>query len=450
MPTDLKRPTTNGELTRSQHHDRAGYVDAALLGAALHKGGFAPPPPATAKTYRAMRNHPTIFLARTVAWTPILAAQDPTVEGDAPEQAIADAQRLVDRFFWKFVRHALSSLDFGYAAWEKVWGGSGSNIQIERLKPLVAWETHPILDKQTGEWLGIKQDAVELERERAIWYTNGGYADDPYGESRLYGIRGVWQHWNDATKQLGVYLNKVAGVIPLIEYPEGESQNSGGQTKSNFDIAVGIAGALAAGKGVVMPNTLANWSKELIRSGAKPDDIKAWRIQFLEAKGDYSTGILEVMRQADRYMVRGYAVPERAALEGQFGTKADASTHTDITVDASQQTIDDITEEFQNQVIRQELLFRYGQAVADAVALRSPALTDEAQALLGSMIQALVSGGGLEVLAPILDIRAILERRGVPAVPEGQENAIPAQNPAAPQMMSMVKAAWERHYGHSR
>lgn len=439
--TTIERPT-QGEKTGPQA--RADTVDlwsryadeTENIGG--ERVGFRPAPSDTPQTYKRMRAHPTLFLARTAINSPILAADDPTIDAELPEKVTEAVDRLIHDYYWPYVNHALTAIDFGFAGFEKVWSGTGRDMRIVKVKPLSPTKTEPVADDSTGEFVGIKQGNTILPPAASAWYTNDSLAGDLWGTSRLFGLRNVWQWWHDAMQQTGNYLNKIAGVVPIIEYPSGESQMQTGGTISNFEVATRLARGLAGGKAVVMPNTLADYMKDFARAGIKPNEIKAWTIQFLEAKGDHSSGMLEVARQLDKYLLRGYAVPERAVTEGTHGTLAEADSHGNIAFLSAQQSADTITDSFVDQVVRHEILFRFGEDAAKAVVLRAPAVIDETRAYLGSIIDKLIAGAGLELIAPMLDLRNILERRGLPTLEEPSEPVDPAP------LATMVRALWER------
>ena len=259
------------------------------------------------------------------------------------------------------IENAMFALDFGFQTFEKVWEYVGDKWQYVKLKPLAPDRIRVIVDKELGNFAGVRQAGVLLGPEKCFHYIHDGEPGRYYGRSRHENIReDAYFPWIDTAKKKRQYATKVAGVIPMVNYPIGESRDAKGNKKSNFEIAQAILTALGSGKGVCMPREIMPWAQDVARSGLDPEMWAAWKIQFLETKGNHAMGFVKMLQHYETLMLRGWLIPERTVAEGQHGTKAEAGTHGDWALLIADLTFQELLRQINWHVINPLTLYNFG------------------------------------------------------------------------------------------
>lgn len=390
---------------------------------AAMSSGWGTAPPAGFHVWRAIRNNPTVNLGRVAALAPVKMAM-----GRATLRAVDDGYADEAKAIWpelamvfrRWVQHAATGLDYGFAASEIVWGpkrvgGMTLEWPVE-IKPLAPEVTSPNVDAH-GRLEGLTNLGVRLGIEDVVWYSNEPEFGDPWGTSRAESVRQIWHAWNRALARLGQYAAKVAGVTPIVEFPEGKSGDENGTPQDNYDLACAIVSMLEQGSGVVMPNILANFYADLAANGVRlaPGDLKAWNIRFLETASGHGADMVAILTQLDKFLVRGYCVPERAVLEGEHGTKADSEVHADITLQQGEDVAYAMGDTFDRAVIQQIAVRNWGADADGVVRLHVPTLQDEAARLARAVVRAvLTTPATLETYGRIVDLDAMIEQQGIP------------------------------------
>ena len=99
--------------------------------------------------YRIMRNHPTIAIARACATAPILSANWAIdCDDDVNEEIVKFVQRVLDRHWSGLIRNMLFALDYGFQAFEIVWGYDEDERlwTIDKFKSLLPDLTEMVVD----------------------------------------------------------------------------------------------------------------------------------------------------------------------------------------------------------------------------------------------------------------------------------------------------------------
>jgi len=382
---------------------------------------ITPAPSPTIATYREMRKVPTIALARAVATTPVLSAEwTYEVDDDVNDDTIVtNVRAFSERLRRKFLRDACFSMDFGWKPFEIIWGFDWSTRLLTpvKLKPLAIDRTEPILDDH-GNIIGLKNYDVRLDARYMAWITYDGEDDDPYGRSIYENIREhAYKPWLELVRKQMLYITKVAGIIPLIEYPPGYEEDSTGAERSNFEIAKSILATLGQGNGVVMPNALALEAQTLLERGMSAEQIKAWSIKFIEASGQHGQDFVAQLRHHESGMMRGMLVPERAATEGSHGTKAEAETHASIAMNTAQLWSQELCAQWNSQVVDKYLEINYGREARGKVRAVAQPLWDERASMIRAIMQNLLQGNA-DLLEQWTDVDAMLEASGLPKAQE--------------------------------
>ncbi len=147
LRTEKPVPIVPGEKTGKQS-PQLGMTLGSVFSSLLIR-------PGTFKTYREMRENPTIALARAVANAPIQTATISTTADDGvPENVEEFIKAQVDTLWPSYSQDVLYARDYGFQAFEKVWAveavDGAARWIIRKLKALTPDITMPVINKDTG------------------------------------------------------------------------------------------------------------------------------------------------------------------------------------------------------------------------------------------------------------------------------------------------------------
>jgi len=401
-------------------------------------GDLPKPSPGTYKTYREMRSNPTVALARVMARAPIQSANW-SVEADEADKEIADfIDEEFTRLWAELLDDMLYAFDYGFAPFEKVYEvGSDGKIHYRKIKPLLVDKTQILVTEKTGEFAGLKQSKgnVVLTPEYCFLYTYDGEAGNLYGRSRHENIRETaWHSWQEQAKRYSKYGKKVAGATPIIEYPEGTGLDANGQEVSNFKLAQAILQNLSAVNGVAMPNTLAKYVEDLARlGGAGKDSMKAWNISFLEAKAAHGKDFVDGLSYWDKLMMRGWLQPERAALEGQHGTKAESETQSQWSYLVGQMLTEEIFRHINQGLVEPLVAINYGPDKARDVKIVLAGIDPLLLLFMRDLVKSLYGNPvNIDLALEAIDMQQVIERVGLPVEEREDEVTVVRNRPMEP------------------
>ena len=395
----------------------------------------------TFKTYRKMRENPTVALARIVATAPIRVAEW-TLEADdgVPEEQVKFIQQQITGVWHNLVNDALLALDYGYAPGEVIYDTSEGQVALARVKPLAVDKT-TILTDDHGNYAGLKNDKVELATEEAFLYSYDTEAGNLYGRPRHENIRTTaWLEWCDLQKKRAKYFKKSAGAVPQVHYPDGEGKDEGGAIIPNFRVARKLVLALQDGDGIAIPRILAPWASDLARDGKTPPEVEAWRIDFLESKSQHGAEFTDAMKHCESLMLRGWLVPERAASEAQTaGSRADSGTAADFAMLAVDLTLQDLVQCLNLQIVNPLMVLNFGNKATGTVRIKRAGVTPALQAFFRGLVTAtLGQPANVALMLKLVDMNALVSAAGLPEpkdIPsqEDLEATAEASKPQPPQ-----------------
>jgi hypothetical protein len=402
--------------------------------------GYEAPPPGTIETYRAMGRNPTIALAKAVAKAPVRAAGWSYEEDDdAPAGALELIQDCLDPNRDAFVNDAMYALDYGYAPFESVWGFDEQGRQvIVDTKPLLPELTEWLTD-DVGNHTGLRNkgmgEAVDLLPSESFWFAYDGEARNPYGRSRHENIRSTaWQGWLHTFKRMGQYTDKAALILPMVEYPEDERViDANGTEVDALAAAQAILSNLGKGLGVTLPRRLQGGAEDMVNRGiVKPADVMAWSIKFLETRSGAGGELVDMLRHDESLLLRGWLVPERAAIEGQFGTKAEAGTHGDLATVIGGFVLADLVRQVNVQIVDRILVRNYGPSARGKVRAVPNPISDEDKAWYRALLsQVLTNPSNIDLMLAWLDVDGVFDKAKVPKRAEVLEPGV-VTDPNAP------------------
>lgn len=412
-----------GQTTRTQIAPRYGMD--ALLGA-LNSGGSGnvPVSPGTFAHYREMRSEPTIALGLAASTCPITAAPwSYKVEDGTPDEWLKFVQAECDRLKPSLVRDMTRAIWMGYQAFEKVWEFKDGRYGIERMHALLQDITTAVLDDK-GRLVGLKNRDAELDRRAFLWFTHDQEGDDPYGRSRFENIRKTYARLQTSAEKMTQWIAKNAGVIPVLQYPEGSDVDEG-QVEDNKVHAAAVLNSLGRSAGIAIPNKLSSWAEDLIKKGVSPKELMAWQLSFVEAKGGAGGEILANTQHLEKLLLRGLLVPERAVTEGQFGTKAEAGEHADIMLLIAAEVYGDICRCINEQLVDDLLVVNFGPDAKGKIKIIPGALTDTEKAFAREFMKLILTNpANIDILLSTLDFDGMMDTAKMPKLREIIDNAL--------------------------
>jgi hypothetical protein len=414
----VKNKATSGPQSVITHASRS-TVDSNL--AILNRRA-----PASYTTYRTIRRQPTIAMARALSIAPIVAAewQVESDEGAPPEWAAFVRKQLLP------IREPLvqtimeNRVDYGWSPWEKVfdvakWDGGPERLVIKKLKPLLVDITEILVDPKTGDFAGFEQpevpgtsQKVNIELPYSLLVSFGVEGTNWYGEALLENIRLEYLKWLDASDGAERYDRKLAGSHWVIYYPAGQSMYNGAMTP-NADIAQAILAALESSGSVAIPAGVKAWLDET-NAGAVAEGGTGWTIDIKDPSGKQGT-FIERMNYLDKLFVRGMITPERAVLEGEYGTKAEAGIHADWALTQRELEHRHVTRIINADLVEQLLELNFGEQARGKVRLKAAPLVDAKLAFFRLLYQALIANPMASTeLIENLDLSALGDLVGTP------------------------------------
>ncbi|MEI8375681.1 MAG: hypothetical protein WCJ35_22900 [Planctomycetota bacterium] len=368
--------------------------------------------PATYNAYRAIRRNGTIAMARELKVAPILAS-DWTI--DADDDAPDEWKTLIEKIFMplrdEFLAAALyyGDVDFGYTCFEKVIEPKDGYLKLLRLKPLLHDITEICIGHQGG-FIGVRQLGKDLGLANSVhvgFRVEGSYL---YGIPLLENARQAYNWWVDCNEGARRYDRKIAGAHIVVEYPLGSSIDRNGAEIENAVLARTVLDNLEAAGGVAIPRDMAAFMQQLNL------ESPGWKIWILDAGASQQGSFIGRLEYLDKQLCRCLHIPERAMMEGQHGTLAEAEAHSDVVF-----TIQDIehrrvTAELNRQAVDQMLSLNFGKGAIGKVRLKASPIVDEKKAYFKQIYAMLLGGPAGQKELQSLDAASLREQLGLPQV----------------------------------
>lgn len=408
------------------------------------------PLPASYKTYREVRKHPTIALARALSIAPVVAASwSVEADEDVPEDAKAFIEDELLELREPIIQTAMEGgVDFGWAPFEKVFEirEEDGRIGLKKLKPLIQDHTTILIDKNSGAFAGFRQPGptgtpMDLSPEYC-WLANFRVEGTQwYGQSLLENVREHWNAWKEGEAGARQYDSKIAGARWMVKYPPGASPTTAdGEPVDHAVIAEAMLRKLVANGSIMLPRRLEDMPTDT--TGAARD---AWDVTFLADPFAKQYSFVARLQYLDKLFVRGLLLPERSVLEGQFGTKAEAGVHADLALTQKELDHRHITRLANRYIVDQLVELNFGRQFRQKVRLVANPLQDEKAAFFRELYKALITNptAALELLSRV-DWDWLSQSVGVKTTDEPQMPADPGvdrEDPLAQDTERLLRVA---------
>lgn len=336
-------------------------------------------------TYRRILSHPTVALGTLFITNEVLQA---TIDVRGVDKGVdPDWVDLIRRMFLPTRRAVMAecvrSMWYGWKPLEKVWSRRGRNLWCQ-LKPHYSDFSRIYLSRRTGlyagmSFLGFGLDVLPPNRTLPIVF--GMEAGNLYGSPLLDNAYDAIEEWGRNQLDLFKVRAKLSGILPILKYPPGTTPQPGpnGTTVQvdNSVIAQAILDSLGMGNGVCMPSV--GYDAKAIQATPALAGVSLWTLEF-QNNGTLSPaidGMLAVKSSLKVDLINALGLPERALMEGEHGTKAEAGVHSENTVPMIEAAIASFLDQLNHGIptmgvtgaVDDVLLYNFGQRAVGQVEL---------------------------------------------------------------------------------
>lgn len=383
---------------------------------------------------REMRKDPTIALVRKLVAALVLSpGWRIETNPDAPK-GVKDYVKM--HFFphrFSLLRNCVAGLyDFGWQGFEKVLKQSSDGTLVpHKFKPLLQDITKIRCIKKTGQFNGFIQEEqdgnpeVKLDLKDALLFNVDVEGTYWYGDPIM---RNVEQAYDDAlvvNDAANRFDRKLAGSHWVIHYPIGHTKVNG-EKMDNYDLAMMMLGRLQSAGGIVLPNDVRGYINDL---NASQQDATAWKVEIIDSKGSTRSAFTERSNYLDKLKVRGLGFLERAILEGQFGTKAEAGEHGDLSISNVELMHQEICQFLNWHCLNHLLIFNFGEEAENSARIMpNPILDAERQRFIDIYDKIITNPQALLEELPFIDMDALREKVDIPTEENPEEPPVELPN----------------------
>lgn len=380
---------------------------------------------------REMRRDPTIKLVRQFVIAPLVGGKW-TVEckDDAPEGAKEFVEEQIEKHRLDLITKSMCGmLDFGWQAFERIvedlHGKHEGMWGIRWLKPLLQDISIIMVDPNDGSFVGIRQEPLSIVSTMAQMASQINLSADQvvlmnaevegtnwYGEPVMKALECLYDEQAQISKSARKYDARIAGSHWVVKYPLGTSKYKGVDI-DNGDLAQELIRGIEAMGGIALPASAVQMLDSLNAELSK-DASTQWDIDLLSDKGAGQAPFLDRYKYIDILKVRAFGYPERALLEGQFGTKAESEAHADLAIMNLEMKHSQLTQQVNTQFVNWLLFVNYGPDSKDSVYVTPAPLADRAIAFLREIYKIMVAlpeGAANEM--QVVDWKVIRDKVGI-------------------------------------
>jgi hypothetical protein len=407
-----------------------------------------PCPPASHSVWSLMDKDPTIELVRGTLMGEILSVpRSYEAREGTPDWIVHLVSLALEPIMVGLLSDCFEALAHRWQPFEVVWstrrytGVGKEEFQVPVFFKPLAPELTLAVTTPGGRLIGVQQydpdpkatDPLTLTGYKAFVFANEAPTGTPFGKSRHESCRARAWWPSIVANWMGMLIdNNESGSVFHVKGPP-----------TDLDGAKRITQALTRGKSTYSSNFLAT-SRQSAPNAAIPINPQlagnsAYDIeQFnLQSRAPAAVALLDKLRYYDSLKVRAWRKPERALLEGQHGTKAEAETHSESSRSDGETVCLRIATALNQWTINELVTRAAGEQYRDCVRLVFGSLVDRQKSWDERVIDAAL--GDPQPRAQMLnqlDVDAISKRRGLPA----NKNTISLKVDEPPDPLKLAKA----------
>lgn len=354
--------------------------------------------------------HPTVWFAQEITVAPLLESGW-TLVSDSADKKLAEITSVLSRVLlpwaWFIIDHCVKGMQrYGWQPFEVVWDvekiDKKQYVIPVKIKDLLQDYPTYIQVGKYGDMLGIKQGEIAVSANEMLYIAQRVRGSNYYGVSTYEAV------WPQVQADLVVSQNAekhdifTAGSKVTVRYPQGQSAGAGGVLKDNFSLAVQMLKSLGMGNGTVIPS-------------GRNEGSNAWDIDRVSDPVSQESRFINRSKFLDTRILHHFLVPERSAVEGQFGTKAEAGTHGDLALQLQFIQAARIAEAVSDQIVDPFIMYNYGEEYIGRCKVKPAPLDDKRQIFFQNLYMELLKSDELAFMERrTIDMPAIRTQIGVP------------------------------------
>lgn len=424
--------------------------------------GFDIAPPPSIHLYWEMRGYSAIVLAYAVTTGPILAGTR-TVEvmddgWNSPTEA-EEWKKLAEKDLLPVLEQGMEGmcecLHFGNWLQESIWGYRDNRTVPLELRSFLPGQAVLHKDKY-GQFTGFEINGEFRDARYAFLSVNQPHIDPIFGYARNRNCRLDWWRIQQSDLNGDRIERKAAGIQMTVSVPIGASwTNDKGEPLYPRDVVQSLVNSAAKGETFLLPRT--PFTKKDIISKPELADIDPIKIQAFDW-GNTAPAILAQIARADakdKRIMRAWCRPEREAMEGQHGTKAESGVQGQIGVTDSELIHARRCHQFNRQIVDRWLVANRGPGSEGMLFVKPTPLSDPQQQFLqAASLAILADTTNAEARAQVAP-RELFHRVEMPMKSEEDADKALAEaeaqkQEAAQQKMEQMKAAQPPANGNGR
>ncbi len=303
--------------------------------------------------------------------------------------------------------------------YERVYDENGEWwFGIKRLHQLLP-ETSCVMMDNDG-FTGIRSTYpyyVDLPVEKSLVLTHERRGDNLNGRPIFMSMYKAWKRHEEISDGLMDFYEKDSGAGWKVLYPYGKSVGENGKEIENVEYARTMAED-AQNNRVVLIWRKPNRSKDQTTATAPDFEIEKLPLN------NVSSDRVSSMMYYDKGKVRGAGIPERSVLEGEFGTKADATNSTEYAIRCIEGKLADFMAQINKYVVDPMIEKNDERYVGRIRLVAGPIWQRDIQAKL-QFLQSLLGTALMQsIIEDEVDLKALLEIAGIPirSTPTGENN----------------------------
>jgi hypothetical protein len=375
----------------------------------------------------AMRRYPTTKKVHSLLTAPLKAGSRSieVIDDGGNTQEAEDIKKAagVDLLpmLEKAMPGAMEAPHFGYWLQEIVWDTINKRTAPVDMRSILPGQAILHVDDErqfTGYQLASIGNAWRDARY-AFLCVNDPHIDPILGYSFNENALATWFRATKSNENADAVERKAAGIQLILHIMQGVMlTDSNGNEVDAATFATQWMNAAVKGESVVVPAMA--FKKEAIENNPELADVPVVKADTLEwgDTGPALTAHLTRLRGLDVDIFSAWGVPERAGMESQHGSRADAEAHGSVVLSISEHLHTSACNQWDAQVTSRWMKANYAGSSVKIKTVPSP-LSDPQQTFLQELVVALATNqqAATEIIAN-LNKRKLLERVEAPVVSE--------------------------------
>lgn len=423
LQIDYEKPQDTDKAPKAQEPTKRPYMSP--YGARGQWPGFGAFPLAlTIPLMWAMRRFPTVNKVYKLLTAPLLAgvrsieivddAGKPDEAEKIKKAATADLLPILELA----MDGAMESMHFGHWLQEIIWDQVDDRTAPVKVRSILPGQAEIHVD-EFRQFTGYKINDEWRDARYAFLSVNDPHIDEVLGYSYNENALSTWFRATKSQENADAVERKAAGIQLILHIMQGVvMKDADGNDVDAATFAQNWMNAAVQGKSVTVPAMA--FSKESIENKPELAEVPLVKIDTMDW-GDTGPALmahLERLQGLDVNIFAAWGVPERAGMESQHGSRADAEAHGNVVISISEHLHTSRCGQWDKQVTSRWQAANFPGSKVKIKTMPSP-LSDPQQTFLQELVIALANNkdAAPKLLANVNE-RKLLERVETPVVTE--------------------------------